>query len=186
MARRMLPWQDILILSGMVLIGAWALMTAQEVGQAGYDAYYYASNYNPSASASLPSCAYNQAGISCLSLSSLYVGGTTSPSCRCPGSQICNPVKKACENPVSAAGGSYTGSAPQPLQTCGNGKLDPGEVCDGNLSTKTCMQLGFRSGTPRCQMNPATSVACKIWDKRRVQKFYGATKYYVDIVVGCS
>jgi hypothetical protein len=46
-----------------------------------------------------------------------------------------------------------TTSAPTtlPPRTCGNGRLDPGEQCDGqNLFGRDCKTLGFIGGTLRC------------------------------------
>jgi hypothetical protein len=41
-----------------------------------------------------------------------------------------------------------------PPATCGNGRLDPGEQCDGeNLFGRDCKTLGFVSGTLRCDAN---------------------------------
>ncbi len=38
-----------------------------------------------------------------------------------------------------------------PPTTCGDGHLDPGEVCDGaDLDGQTCLSLGFRGGTLAC------------------------------------
>ena len=37
------------------------------------------------------------------------------------------------------------------VPTCGNGRLDPGEECDGtNLFGRTCKDLGFVGGTLAC------------------------------------
>lgn len=33
---------------------------------------------------------------------------------------------------------------------CGNGKLDPGETCDGGTEGLTCEDLGFEGGELNC------------------------------------
>lgn len=37
-----------------------------------------------------------------------------------------------------------------PIVTCGNGKVDPGEDCDGDVGNKTCVDVGYDLGTLAC------------------------------------
>lgn len=57
-------------------------------------------------------------------------------------------------DPVSgtiAGGSSGSGNASTGTQTCSNGVIDSGEVCDGsNLKSQTCQTQGFASGTLKC------------------------------------
>lgn len=51
----------------------------------------------------------------------------------------------------NGTGGMMVGSGGSPATTCGNGRLDPGEDCDGsNLNSGSCSSLGFLGGTLAC------------------------------------
>ena len=53
--------------------------------------------------------------------------------------------------PSAGTGGSGATSAGGASGTCGNGKLDPGEACDGSaMQSATCPQLGFSGGALAC------------------------------------
>jgi hypothetical protein len=60
-------------------------------------------------------------------------------------------------------GSASSGGTTPPASTCGNGKLDTGEQCDGSLlNGKTCVTQGFTSGslscTSSCTLNTAACV----------------------------
>ena len=52
---------------------------------------------------------------------------------------------------TGTGGAVTTGTGGSPPTTCGNGKVEPGEACDGSaLQSATCAQLGFASGSLAC------------------------------------
>ena len=60
-----------------------------------------------------------------------------------------NVVSGSGGNVVSGSGGNPVDAAP--AATCGNGRIEPGESCDGtNLNGSTCVSLGFAAGTLSC------------------------------------
>jgi hypothetical protein len=46
----------------------------------------------------------------------------------------------------------------QCVKLCGNGKLDPGEPCDGKLGDLTCNTWGFKTCTPQCTIDASQCV----------------------------
>lgn len=85
--------------------------------------------------------------------------GSLDPGEVCDGSALAG---KACTD-FGAAGGTlgcksdcagYDTTACDRPATCGNGALDPLEVCDGeSLNGRTCQREGFGAGTLKCQDN---------------------------------
>ncbi|MFK8002231.1 MAG: hypothetical protein AB8H86_21730 [Polyangiales bacterium] len=58
---------------------------------------------------------------------------------------------------------AYDDSMCESAETCGNGVLDPGEVCDGELHTETCEGLGFAPGPltcDRCALSDTSMCPC--------------------------
>jgi len=68
-----------------------------------------------------------------------------------------------------------------PLPNCGNGKIDPGEQCDGaNLGGKLCISLGFSGGTLKCTSSCTLSTLQCTGPRLSCDAFKGQLTIYLD------
>lgn len=85
-------------------------------------------------------------GLFCISISVLVLTG-----CNPDSEEAANDVEQPARGIDSPAPPQSNAPAPE---TCGNGRIDGDEVCDGtNLGDKTCESLGFEGGQLTCYPN---------------------------------
>jgi hypothetical protein len=133
--------------------------------------------FNAGGSLSCSGCSFNTSACSDNTCGDGTVSGTD--QCDCGSSSSCTSAQlsgKTCASFTSPAGSSYDGGTLGCLSPnncsfdmtgcyyCGNGKIDPGETCDGAaLDNQTCVGLGFASGSlscgANCQFNTASCVS---------------------------
>lgn len=122
-----------------------------------------------------PSCTFNTSNCSNNTCGDGIINGADACDCGsspgCTASQLNN---KTCASFNSPSGTPYAGGTLGCLSPhncsfdysgcyyCGDGKVDPGEACDGtSLGGKTCVSLGFVSGNLTCNSNcQLNSSAC--------------------------